>query len=72
MKNIISEYLNYLEDLCGFAKRTVMKHKRICGIWKSFMESKRRDVIDVIPQDLLDYIECRSNRVKRSTLAGEL
>ncbi len=72
MKNIISEYLNYIEDLCGFAKRTVMKHKRICGIWKLFMEDKQRSVINVIPQDLLDFIECRGSRVKRSTLAGEL
>ncbi|MCP4578180.1 MAG: site-specific integrase, partial [Deltaproteobacteria bacterium] len=72
MTDTISEYLSYIKELCGFAVRTVMKHKRICGIWKSFLDSRPRRIRGVAPQDLLDFIEYRGKRVKRSTLAGEL
>jgi len=72
MIGIITEYMNYLEDLCGFAKRTLKIHKRICGIWKEYLGQKGRDILNVLPDDLLDYIEFREKQVKRSTLSGEL
>jgi len=72
MIHIITEYLNYLESLCGFTKRTLKKHKRISGIWKEFLAGKGRTIMEGEPNDLLDYIDMRRSRVKNSTLSGEL
>lgn len=73
--NIITEYLGYLERMCGFAPRTLAKHNRMCTIWKNFLnKTGNKSLMDAGPADLLEFIEFRqkSCRVKNTSISGEL
>jgi len=73
--SLITEYLEYLERMCGFGVRTLKRHQRVCGVWKNFLSKKKnKHIIEAMPEDLLAYIEFRqeTGRVKHTTLSGEL
>lgn len=73
--NIIDEYIRYLENLCGFAKRTLKQHLRICKIWTKFLTSTRdKKLLTAEPIDLLHYIKFRqkTGKVKNATISKEL
>jgi len=70
----VEEYLNYLNKICGFAKRTIKSHERTCRRWKDYLLKERQKYLgDVIPQDLLDWIIMRRAKgVKNVTIRGEM
>ena len=73
--SLISEYLGYLERMCGFSARTLKRHKRVCGVWKNFLNrEKNKAILEGVPADLLAYIDFRQEigRVSNTTLSSEL
>ena len=58
--NLVAEYLEYLERMCGFCARTLKQHKRFCGLWENFLrEIDDKDILEAAPADLLAYIDFR-------------
>lgn len=73
--SLISEYLGYLERMCGFSARTLKQHKRVCNLWKNFLGKKKdKPIIEAVPADLLAFIKFRqkTDTVSNTTLSGEL
>lgn len=62
MDKIIAGYLAYLDEICGFAPRTIAFHDRICRWWKAFLEERpRKPLAAAMPEDLLEWIVYRQN-----------
>jgi len=58
--NLVAEYLEYLERMCGFSASTLKQHKRFCGLWENFLRKKDdKDILEAAPADLLAYIDFR-------------
>ena len=72
MNKTITQYLQYLDNMCGFSSRTIKFHKRISTLWIKFLDAKDKGLGDVDPADFLCYIETRTQKVKNVSLAGEL
>lgn len=70
--NDTSEYLGYLERMCGFSIHTLKRHKRICTLWQDFLAEKNKKLLEAIPVDFLDFIEFRHRQVNNATIASEL
>jgi site-specific recombinase XerD len=72
--HLIIQYLEYLDQIRGFAKRTIKFHKRICYWWKQYMEENReKDMFDAGPEDLLKWILHRRNqKIQNVTIQKEL
>lgn len=62
MDKIIRSYLEYLDEICGFAKRTIAFHDRICRWWNDFLiQAQHRPLLAAMPEDLLAWIIHRQN-----------
>jgi len=62
MNPLIDEYLKYLESVCGFAKRTLDFHNRICRWWETFLfEENNKPLLAAMPEDLLTWIVHRQH-----------
>ncbi len=72
MNETITQYLHYLDNMCGFSRRTIKFHKRISALWITFLDEKDKGLADVGSADFLYYIEIRTKKVKNVSLAGEL
>ncbi len=76
MNDIVNEYIGYLENMCGFAKRTIKQHLRICKLWMEFLNSSavNKKLLNATPMDLLAFITFRQEkgRVKNVTISKEL
>ncbi len=75
MNNIVNEYIEYLENMCGFVKRTVKQHLRICRLWINFLNSTgNKKILTAEPMDLLHFITFRQEKgkVKNVTISKEL
>ena len=60
----VEEYLNYLNKICGFAKRTIKSHERTCGRWKDYLLKERQKYLgDVIPRTCWTGLSCEGLRV---------
>ena len=73
--SIIADYLKYLDHMCGFAQRTINKHKRVCTIWKEFLtKSEHNYILDAKPAQLLTFIHYRQcvGKIKNTCIFGEL
>jgi len=73
--SLISEYLEYLEHMCGFGVRTLKRHRRVCGVWENFLNRRQnKHILEAIPADLLAFIQFRqeTGRLNHATLSGEL
>jgi site-specific recombinase XerD len=73
--SIIADYLNYLDHMCGFAQRTINKHKRVCTTWEEFLsQSEHNHILDATPTHLLNFIHYRQRvgKIKNTCIFGEL
>ena len=73
--SLVTEYLEYLERMCGFSARTLKQHKRFCGLWENFLRKRDdKDILEVAPVDLLAYVDFRqkSGRVSNTSISKEL
>ena len=73
--SIIADYLNYLDHMCGFAQRTINKHKRVCTLWQEFLtQSEHKDILHAKPAHLLAFIHYRQlvGKIKNTCIFGEL
>jgi len=73
--SIIADYLTYLDHMCGFAQRTINKHKRVCTIWQEFLtQNEHNDIVDAKPAHLLTFINYRQcvGKIKNTCIFGEL
>ncbi len=62
MNELIIAYLNYLNEICGFAKRTIDFHNRICRWWETFLGQEiNKPLLAAMPEDLLVWIVHRQN-----------
>jgi site-specific recombinase XerD len=62
MNAFVSAYLNYLKEICGFAKRTIDFHYRICRWWETFLGQEiNKPLLAAMPEDLLVWIVHRQN-----------
>ncbi len=71
----IEKYIGYLENICGFADRTIKQHQRICSLWFHFMsEVIEQSIVNAKPLDILKYIETQqlSGRVNNTSLSREI
>jgi len=71
---LITEYLDYLKGICGFANRTIKFHQRICVWWEAFLkEEKYKEIFDATPEDLLSWITHRRDQeIQNVTIQKEL
>lgn len=62
MNKSVRAYLAYLDEICGFAARTISFHDRICRWWEAFLkEHLNKTIPAAMPEDLLAWIIYRQN-----------
>jgi len=73
-KDLIIANIDYLKEICRFAKRTINFHKRICQWWEVFLRKKRqRSILDTEAEDLLAWIIHRQNQgIQNVTVQKEM
>ena len=63
MDKPVCAYLDYLDQICGFAPRTIAFHDRICRWWKTFLaKDLNKQLLSAMPEDLLEWIVYRQNQ----------
>lgn len=75
MNPAIDEYIEYLENMCGFAIRTIKQHQRVCRLWINFLSKMgNKELFMAEPMDILDFIGFRQKqgKVKNVTISKEL
>jgi len=75
MNPAIDEYIEYLENMCGFAIRTIKQHQRVCRLWIKFLSKmENKELFMAEPMDILDFIGFRQKqgKVKNVTISKEL
>ena len=71
---LIEAYIDYLKQICGFAKRTIKFHQRMCRLWGEFMQNQRqRPMVSAVADDFLCWIVFRKQQdIGNSTIRTEL
>jgi len=76
MKNsqLIEAYIDYLEQICGFAQRTIKFHQRMWHLWEDYIQNQRqRSLANAVADDFVCWILFRQKQgVENSTIRKEL
>jgi len=68
----IQEYLCYLDLMCGFSARTLGQQQWVFRFWTSFLQRRKKGLMEAAARDFLDYMDSRSRTVRRTTVASEV
>ena len=72
--DLIAQHLDYLDRICGFAKRTVTFHRRICLWWRQFLSDYgQKHILHATPDDLIQWIIHRQQEgIQNVTIQKEM